>query len=660
MSQTLELTNPSDTLSLDAGEIVAKDLEKIPTGIGTGRVEVPENDAIIPFVQRQDRVNYFVDGECVFTGYAVGYEGDDRTGRWTLRIDGIGKRLEETRPDYDSLGGSLTYTNIALDEALKDYWPRTPFSANVTDQTVDVVESDTLVQDADSDSEWTAITPLNTTDPIGVSGGELVVEQVAFTTEAEDASGNFTNQEVTSDFSNGDGATIAFSDEDISFTFTPQVDIPASDLGLYLRFYAPTESPRIDMELNGTSWQAVSDGAVISSLGWEDFTEYDAGTGETYISEGGGNLEAGTTYTWQIDGNSATTTDAGFAVDVIAPLDDSYSFTFDNDNGGGGGFLDGPELYPTAVTVELASAGTAFNIGASNLDATLNDTSGGQAIAVSNDGGATYTTFNNTDSVDHSYTDAGREARIKFTLGRYGSRTTATPQQGYLGQAVDSFEHRVDLTDLVVIDELELSRNHFDNLKTLHNYGDFLWRIDHDDNSDLSTLNVESFPRGALVESTPEAFTNPENRTPEVAAETYFNTVYLQGRLRADGTRPTAEVQDQDAFNEDGREISPGVLRDPDIGTDAGAAFRANALLQTALNNNDLRGSITTYPVYEKPGSSYEVDWGNGPVEKTLERINIRESAGSLEATYEFVVKESLHEELTDLRRNSREQGNQI
>jgi len=224
---------------------------------------------------------------------------------------------------------------------------------------------------------------------------------------------------------------------------------------------------------------------------------------------------------------------------------------------------------------------------------------------------------------------------------------------------VDNYTLDVDLNDLVVISRLELSRDHFSNLKTLHDYGDFRWVIEHD-SGDVDTLTVRSFPRGAETRATPTAFTEVENKSPEVAAENYFNSVFLEGALQDDGTRPTAEVKDDDAIASDGREITPGVLRDQNISTEAGAQFRATSLLQTALANDELRGTISTFPTYVEPGYAYQVNFGSGPDTKTLESISITESAGSVSATYEFVTRTRLGETISTLKREGRDLGNQV
>jgi len=654
MTQELEFVSSAGNLTLDESEIVAKDLSKVHTGIGDARVDVPQNDAIIPYVQRQDRVNYRIDGSTEWTGYVVGFSGNDRTGQWTLRLDGIGKRLEETRPEYETLGNAVVFTNTRLDAAIRDYWGRTPFDATVTDQVPELVAEDEELQSADTTTEWENIYTPEATEPIGISNGSLNLLQSAFVQEGEDGSGDL-NTEADGSYSDGSAAELfALGGSTLQWTITPQYDIDASNVGIAFRDESVGSNNDVEWFFDGEQLDAVT--GANKPLGWTDVSDggfyssgFDGYTGQT--------LEAGNSYTLEIQTPSGNSGD--YHVDVICVYDRRFNYFFDNDNGGSSGYLDGPELYPGSVETVLDTTGTAFNITSATVTSTWTDTSGTQAIAVSNDNGANFVESTNTATDTFNFTTAGREAITRFTLGRYGSRTTATPQTGYLGQQVDNYTLDVDLNDLVVISRLELSRDHFSNLKTLHDYGDFRWVIEHA-SGDVDTLTVRSFPRGAETRPTPTAFTEVENKSPEVAAENYFNSVYLEGALQDDGTRPTAEVKDDDAIAADREEITPGVLRDQNISTEAGAQFRANALLQTALANDELRGTISTYPTYVNPGYSYSVDFGSGTDEKTLESVSITESAGSVSATYEFVTRTRLGETISTLKREGRDLGNQV
>jgi hypothetical protein len=294
----------------------------------------------------------------------------------------------------------------------------------------------------------------------------------------------------------------------------------------------------------------------------------------------------------------------------------------------------------------------------SSVSSTINNIANNQAISVSNDGGASYATFNNTDSVTHSYSSAGREAKVRFTLGTTDeTRDTATPRKDFNAQAVDSFEHRVDGNNLAVLVDLELSKNHFDNLQTLHDAGDFVFNIEHDDKA-ISDLVVESFRRGDQTKTLPVEDEIESN--PEIAAENYYNAIYLQGAL-VNGSRPVGEIKDQTAINNDGREISPGVLRDLDVTTEGGAVYRARTLLDKATENNALRGTKTFPADFSiQPGYAYSVDFGSGAQEFTLEELGLRYNSNEATINLDFIPRRSLAEDISELKRNARQQSDQV
>jgi hypothetical protein len=213
--------------------------------------------------------------------------------------------------------------------------------------------------------------------------------------------------------------------------------------------------------------------------------------------------------------------------------------------------------------------------------------------------------------------------------------------------------------DLTVIDRLELSRNHFDNLQTLHQFGNFIWVIEHDSSS-VANMTVSSFQEGDETRPKPTGFDKQVNQSKEVQASTYYNAIFLQGAQDANGDRPTATVKDQTAINNDGREISPGVLRDTDITTDAGATFRARALLNEAQTNSDFVGSVTVPPIITDPGYQRPVDFGDGETDKTVERVQLTESPGGAQATFEFATRQEIAEDISELRRNAREIGDRV
>jgi len=175
-------------------------------------------------------------------------------------------------------------------------------------------------------------------------------------------------------------------------------------------------------------------------------------------------------------------------------------------------------------------------------------------------------------------------------------------------------------------------------------------------------MTVKSYAPGDETRSKPASFADPISERAEVQAESYFNSIFLQGAKDSSGDRPTAEEKDQTAISNDGREIAPGVLRDPKITTEAGARFRALSLLETALSNNELVGEKTLpSDTLINPGYSYPVDFGNGDVEKTLEEVSLTESPDSVNIRARFSTPRSdLSAQIEDLQRQGRDRGDNV
>lgn len=740
MSVTYEFVSSGGNLTLDESQLVDHNPFLAHTGKGDLRATFQETRELDDYAQRQDRLNVKFNGTTKWTGYLVGASHDERNGLTTIRADGIAKRLEETRPDYESIGGPVSYTNIALHDAIRDYWGRTEFSNfTVTDQSTETVATDSQIQSASTNTKWSNITTIADTDPIVIQNDNLELAQTNFNRDGYDgattSTGSFisrTEYEGSSpDTDSGDAMALDL-DESVTYDFNIEHTIPASEVGVWLRQEnAQNGTPHTEWYLNGNyldaltgssnfgrlslSWddmasgpfgtassgydgpdltpadnphtiEVVTDPDATNTESWTadidlfvDLVESDIVSGSETVYDGGTEYTRGTDYEMDypngavkalsggsISDNQFLEIDYTFipdgvtAIDYVSLADNRYSYTFDNTvtTINGDNYLDGPEYYPDSVGIELDDKTVQFNVDSATATTTWNDTSNNQAIALSNDDGSTYDSSSNTATHTVNFTNAGRIIQTKFTFSRYGTRTDATPLNGFNGQVVNDYTLTADLNDLVVIDSIDLSRNHFDNLQTLHNYGNFLWVIEHD-NSTLGNLVVSSFQEFDETRSSPSEWDNPENKNAEVKAEFYFNSVYLEGAKDANGDRPTAEVSDSDAINNDGREIQ-AILRDLDITTEAGAGFRAQSILQTALSNNDLVGTVTSPPNMIDPGFAREVNFGNGLKYKTVEEVSLSQSNDELVATYDFTIREDFSEEISKLKRQARDLSDQV
>jgi len=634
---------------LTEADIISHNPVRTHTGLSDLSATIIEDRSLDSNVQRQDRLNVEVNGNVKWTGYLVGLNHNIGQGNSRLRAEGIAKRLKETRPDYDSLGGSLTYSNIALEEAIKDFWSRTPFNNySVTPQSTEVVAQDTVLQSLDSNTEFTNATSLSSTQPVYIDGGELRLAQSCFFGEAETFGSSGT---VLSNSNASNGEVQQYATGGDSFTFNLDYTIPESEVGWAMRYRIASgdTQPEITLQIDNTTVETIPAGIFDgdTSLSWFDSTQWD-----------NGDLTSGS-HSVGFDINGGTGDD--IIIDCIAAYDRRDTRNFDN-SVDSNGYLSGPELFPASNTVDLSEVTASLNITEGTLDLTIDDKGNNQSLALSFDGGSTYTSASNKDSLTVQPSGATRTAKGRVTLSRYGSRTTATPTTGFNGQQIDLSKITVDLNDLTVIDELELSRNHFENGQQLHEYGgDWNWTIEHD-SSDISNMTVKSYQEGDETRSKPDVFEDPISDNAEVQAAAYFNSIYLQGALDSGGDRPTAEEKDQTRINNDGREIAPGVLRDPKITTEAGARFKALALLETALSNNELVGEKTLpSDTLIDPGYQYPVDFGNGDVEKTLEEVSLTESPDDVSIRARFSTPRSdLSAQIEDLQRQGRDRGDNV
>jgi len=182
-------------IRLGDADIVQHNPVKIHTGKGDLRATVALDRRLDDAAKRQDRLDVRIDGEVKWTGFVVGVRHDVGGATTRIRADGIGKRLEETRPAPQR----IDIKSKRLDEAIRDYWTRTPFDATVRDQIPEVVAEDELVQSAATTSEFQAITDLDPTDPVVIENGELRRGQSAyfFEGESEFISGSFTDPEYS-------------------------------------------------------------------------------------------------------------------------------------------------------------------------------------------------------------------------------------------------------------------------------------------------------------------------------------------------------------------------------------------------------------------------------------------------------------------------------
>lgn len=374
------------------------------------------------------------------------------------------------------------YTSKAAHTAAQDLInTHTSYTANV-----DAPQSETLtdeqMQSADTDSELsdTLLQPIADTDPLQIINSEVVTYQTAFTQEAEDGTTSGTVINETADYS-GNGSTdgegqavsVTNTDDSIEITFTLDYTMPASAFEFWFRADAEgTDTASLSLEIEGpaiSGTETLTSGLITNNGTTIDWFQLDQADPSADLTPG--------TYTVRIVAVSGGTHSQ--FIDVLVPLDNRYSYTFDNvisTNASGNNYLDGPEPHPDAVPVTFEDVSSAYNIVAALLQVTMDDTSNAQKLEASNDQGATWLSASNTSTLDQDFTTNGAQIRARITLSRYGTGTT-TPATGQQSQALDAFTLSADLEDTPILTNKRFDGSLMSVLQEIAEFGDFVFQF---------------------------------------------------------------------------------------------------------------------------------------------------------------------------------------
>lgn len=305
---------------------------------------------------------------------------------------------------------------------------------------------DSIVDNASFDS----------TDPFDVGTGstdKLKLAQTNFVFEAEN---NDTGSTDDVSLSSGSGYSdngiarfnsLNFVGQEFGFLFTPQYEIPAGNVEVQFRLEYRSNDFEIYIDNTATGdsnllGEITTDGP--DNTQWLNATA-DGGSGYT-----GDNLQPGTQYEVRFE---ATNDEGGLRhlFDVVSVYDNRFTYDFDNTTDSND-YLSGPELYPVVTQyIEFDNVETRRDITGGRLFTDWNDTSGDQAIGISNDGGANWLTNNNNNVIDKDFASPSRQIKARLRLARFGSRTTATPTEGFKGQEVDDFALDADLDSITAV-----------------------------------------------------------------------------------------------------------------------------------------------------------------------------------------------------------------
>jgi hypothetical protein len=296
-----------------------------------------------------------------------------------------------------------------------------------------------LAQSADTSSEWNSITDVGTkTDsPIAVVNGELLLAQSGFFGETETFGSDgiiFSEAEA----SNGQARQYATGGD--SFSFDLEYTIPEDDVGWAMRYRIPSgsTSAEITLQIDNQTVESILAGIFD---GRNTYQWYNSGFWSN------GDLNAGNhTVGYELGANGDD-----IIIDCIIAYDQRTNRTFDN-TVDANGYLSGPELYPINESQAIFAATTQRFMSGARIAQTWNNTSNDQQIQLTNTETNNTFTADNSQTLTATFAQDTQEVTSSVRLSRYGSRTTATPTTGYLGQAIDMHELFGDIRSITADD----------------------------------------------------------------------------------------------------------------------------------------------------------------------------------------------------------------
>lgn len=299
--------------------------------------------------------------------------------------------------------------------------------------------SEIRVQRASTDGTFDSLTSFSDSDPFVIQNDRVELAQASFTTESNNLTRSGTVIASDIEFSNDEAEQIEGNTSDsLELSFSLDYTIPASDVGVWVRLTTGLPGsgsgtgPGLLVTLNSDTWKPVSDNAGFNGVNWRDLANDPAGTSETYS---GGDLTPGS-YTLKIQGSGSS--GDGQSIDVVSPLDNRLTWTFDSDTTNTGERVEGPELYPQQQTVSFDTASTRRDTDTARFTSTWNDTSNNQYVELANDG-TNFTRFNNASSGSATFAseESGIDSNLAFS--RFGTDANKTPTTGREGQYISDW-----------------------------------------------------------------------------------------------------------------------------------------------------------------------------------------------------------------------------
>lgn len=588
-----------DTVMIEPDDVIEPSFPRTHTSVDEWSMQVPLTESLDDWRMSEMYAEYEAsDGtaELIYRGRLDTVKHDHGVGLTTLRGECAGYRQKHG-------SAQVTYSSIAVHDAIADFWTRTPYSATVVEPTPETVAEGKVVSSASTTSEFDSAFNLAATDPVVAVNGELRRAQSAFRIEAENPDSQFETTVVTNDeWSGGEGVKMASSFSEVRLDFNLDYKIPSEEVQIYFRYDSRNNAnhqPFI-IEIDGNEVVSGSNGSLTEQLGWRNFIY------------GSNSLSAGShTCTFRIDDANFDSSYDPFYLDMLYVVDRRFNYNVDNTVHEAGGYLDGPELYPAPWSVETALHEDDWNVTDASIATTFDDVSGGQALEASNDDGSTWDVSGaNVENVSGAFDSIGSLVRGRVTLDGYGSRNTATPRYDFNGQSMSSWELAIDTNDLAIFNQREFVGSHQEIIEELHEEANYRWVSDFA----YDSLNVESFPRDDVVKSADWTALEGVQRGFETRGYRNVITCYgaydkTTGEYIAVEARADSEVQRflDMGWSQEEAEIE-GTVHEPELDNEDDVRQRARQELNERVAEDDEAGTVPIVPKSIAPGYSYTVD----------------------------------------------------
>ncbi|WP_135830630.1 carbohydrate-binding protein [Halorussus halobius] len=393
----------------------------------------------------------------------VTHETQQGSKRTVLHGEG-GRQLKQTVAEE--------YDLVDVHEAAGDLIASTTPYATDIDPPAESVRVDALMKTVDSETEWQS-DPADAypdTRPVTVTAdGRFEHLQTSFTREGESASTQVTDER--DGYSGGVATGLPEGATRGPYEFSLDYTVPDGGTGrVAIRYYIIGSQEGTDIESN-PPFDVVLNDSVVDSIPANFLFPNEFG----WLTVDIGDIANPGDYQIEIEAGSTSEETGGMYLDLVNFHDARFYSELPNSNDGQGGPLPGPRDYPV-VSQEFADSSTGQQVVGGRADLDINDTSGEQAVAVSNDQGQTWVESSNSAVVDAEFDEPSSQLRARVTLDAYGSRETETPSEGFKPQSVDAYSLYADLDETPALINQSVKGEHLDRvLREWADQGGFIW-----------------------------------------------------------------------------------------------------------------------------------------------------------------------------------------